>query len=266
MLEGMKLVKVDRNGTKYYEGMARCGKCGGSGQYLWFGVCFDCNGSGKVFETAKEYTPEYQAKLDERAKKRAEKKAEEIRAAFYEKMGLNEAGECWIVLGDTFSIKDGLKAEGARYCNELGWHFDHETNHKSVKLSCADRMQANAYGGWDWADGYELAQYVKELKQAAAAADSTSEWVGAVGDKIQMELTLKRTTNFDTQYGTTYVHTFEDSEGNLFVWKSSTVDLFDYGNQKYYDAGTKFNVRGTIKDHSSYNGIKQTLITRCKIA
>lgn len=82
-----KLIKIDRNGSKHYEGMITCDRCGGTGIYAWCvcngvivptivdnGVCHKCNGAGKVKGKWIERTPEYQAKLD--AKRRAKQEAE----------------------------------------------------------------------------------------------------------------------------------------------------------------------------------------------
>lgn len=100
------LIRVDKNGTKYFEGLAECPRCSGAGIYYigvlngkllpsWVdqGVCFQCGGSGKVQSKWKEYTPEYEAKLnarrearfaeqqkriaEEEAKRRAEREAKE---------------------------------------------------------------------------------------------------------------------------------------------------------------------------------------------
>lgn len=82
-----KLIRVDKNGTKYYEGLVPCERCGGAGgadKWAYTGwTCYECGGTGKVAGSWKEYTPEYEAKLAERRRKRAEKyqreHAEEIR-------------------------------------------------------------------------------------------------------------------------------------------------------------------------------------------
>ena len=78
------LIKVDRNGSKHFEGMVKCDRCGGTGTYVWgaiingnpqyAGVCFKCDGVGQVFSKWIERTPEYQAKLD--AKREAKYKAQ----------------------------------------------------------------------------------------------------------------------------------------------------------------------------------------------
>lgn len=85
-----KLIKIDRNGSKHFEGQVKCDRCGGTGIYTWgavingapqyAGTCFKCEGEGKVWSKWIERTPEYQAKLDARRevkhKAQAEKQAE----------------------------------------------------------------------------------------------------------------------------------------------------------------------------------------------
>ena len=85
-----ELIRVDKNGTKYYNTTCKCYKCGGSGIYCWgavinlvpqySGVCYSCNGSGVVTTVEKEYTPEHEAKLQAQRAKRQEKKDAERRA------------------------------------------------------------------------------------------------------------------------------------------------------------------------------------------
>lgn len=92
-----KIIKIDRNGSKHYEGLVECDRCSGKGYYvigvhnmqpvlspLDGGVCWKCNGAGKVFGKWIERTPEYQAKLDAKREakleaKRAEWAAEQAR-------------------------------------------------------------------------------------------------------------------------------------------------------------------------------------------
>ena len=68
------LVKIDRNGSKHYEGMVVCDRCGGNGgskAWAYTGwTCYKCGGTGKVFATWIERTEEYEAKLAERRKAR----------------------------------------------------------------------------------------------------------------------------------------------------------------------------------------------------
>lgn len=85
-----KLIKIDRNGSKHYEGAIVCDRCGGKGYYAIGvhndqlvlspydgGVCWKCGGAGKVKGKWIERTPEYQAKLD--AKRQAKLEAEQAK-------------------------------------------------------------------------------------------------------------------------------------------------------------------------------------------
>ena len=56
------LVRVDRNGTKYFAGMVTCDRCGGAGgadAWAYTGwTCYKCGGEGKVPGSWVERTPE----------------------------------------------------------------------------------------------------------------------------------------------------------------------------------------------------------------
>jgi hypothetical protein len=58
-----KLIKVDRNGTKYFlidKPCDRCGGAGGADKWKPTGwTCYKCGGTGKQEGSWNEYTPEY---------------------------------------------------------------------------------------------------------------------------------------------------------------------------------------------------------------
>ena len=86
------LIKIDRNGSKYYEGWVTCDRCGGSGgadQWKYTGwTCYKCGGKGKIIGKWIERTPEYQAKLDARRAAKAQ-----ARAAEYQKQAAEHEEE-----------------------------------------------------------------------------------------------------------------------------------------------------------------------------
>ena len=96
-----KLIKIDRNGSKHYEGFVPCDRCGGTGTYVWgaiingspqyAGVCFKCGGAGQVFSKWVERTPEYQAKLNAKREAKYKAQAEAIAKAQAEKEAREEA-------------------------------------------------------------------------------------------------------------------------------------------------------------------------------
>jgi len=75
---GRTLIRVDRNGTKYFadDTCRRCGGVGERSEWYYTGlVCFECGGTGRSKpRIEKEYTPEYAAVLEERRLNREARK------------------------------------------------------------------------------------------------------------------------------------------------------------------------------------------------
>lgn len=199
-----KLIRVDKNGTKYFEGLVKCDRCQGRGWYAIgvcngalvpsprdHAVCYQCGGSGTVMGKWVERTPEYQAKLDaRREKKRAEEEA-----------------------------RINAEREKARKAEELR-KAEEEARIKAIK--------------------------------------AISQHVGTIGDKITFDAEYAYCGFFRTQFGTTWVHTFKDANGNKYVWKTSN-------SLHTLNGGDHITITGTVKEHSEYKDEKQTVLTRCKI-
>lgn len=268
-----KLVKVDKNGTKYYSDCT-CQRCGGKGwiscySFIDGGICFECGGSGVSKERIeKEYTPEYRAKLDAKreAKKEAEKsqKIDELmahKAENLERLGFKD-GKTYCVCGDTYAIKDELKAAGAKFSRELGWHFSEQvTGYACIEIT-ADEVISDELDWWYGKPFFKFSENTAEIVKAKMPKkEICSEYVGNIGDKVSVDLMLKRVYSYETSFGyriqTVYINSFEDEDGNVYVWKTQS---WSGEEQKIY------GVSGTIKDHSEYKGIKQNILTRCKIA
>lgn len=85
-----------------------------------------------------------------------------------------------------------------------------------------------------------------------------NEFIGEVGSKISVTAKLVNKKTIDSAYGTSHIITFETSDGNTMVWFST----------KYidYPINTELKVTATVKDHKVFNNIKQTIITRAKLA
>ena len=84
-----------------------------------------------------------------------------------------------------------------------------------------------------------------------------STFVGAEGDKVEIDVKLRRVTGFKSNFGYTRVYTFEDAAHNLIVWKT--------GKSLGLKEGSYVHIAGTIKEHSEFRGKKQTVLTRCKV-
>lgn len=279
------LISTDKNGTKYYHCQAACGKCGGRGIIPYYipingGECFDCEGSGIAEWEEKEYTPEYEEKLRIQREKRAERKlakerekAPELNAEFFKKNGFNPEGKTYVVLGNTYDIKEELKAQGAKWDNvSRHWHMPTPPEGRNyVELTAEDMYEPNAAGVFDWKswrrfpeEGRDHYFYtIEDAENNLKAQAFTSEHVGEVGEKLTVVVTYTHTASWENGYGgywnsgVTNLHTFKDEDGNVFIWKTGKFIEADYG--------TKMTLSGTVKEHSEYKGIKQTALTRCKV-
>lgn len=87
---------------------------------------------------------------------------------------------------------------------------------------------------------------------------SISNWLGEIGDMLDMPVTFVRSVYlYSTDYDAVYLHTFKTKEGHIITWKTSYID------EEFLQGD--LNIRGRIKDHTEYQGDKQTQITRAKI-
>lgn len=107
----------------------------------------------------------------------------------------------------------------------------------------------------------ELLTCWKALRNALAAE---STYVGAVGqrDKKGCLATLEAIipVGADSMYGPKYLHKFRTEGGDILTWFASGSS--GAGRD---DVGKTFRIVGTVKEHSEFRGVKQTVLTRCKL-
>jgi len=82
-----------------------------------------------------------------------------------------------------------------------------------------------------------------------------SDFIGSVGDRIERDVTLTFTHSFDGFYGTTWINSMVDADGNVIVYK---------GGNCIGQKGDTFTIKGTVKEHAVYKETKQTVINRPK--
>ena len=94
-------------------------------------------------------------------------------------------------------------------------------------------------------------------------AKAKSEHIGNIGDKINIDCEsfelLYVSENWVNSYRCVLTHVYKitDKSGNVYIWRASRgIDEIE----------KIIKVTGTVKDHNNYNGIKQTQVTRCKVA
>lgn len=116
---------------------------------------------------------------------------------------------------------------------------------------------ASLFPAYDRELEYQARKAAEEAKrQAEAAMGKNSVWVGNLKDRITILVqSFKCVTSWETEFGTTRVYKIVDETGNVFTWKTST----------FIEDGVK-SITGTIKAHNEFRGVKQTELTRCRVA
>jgi hypothetical protein len=112
----------------------------------------------------------------------------------------------------------------------------------------------------------------KKQEERAAAPDSPSGHVGAIGDRLRgLPVTLLGKVDLPpTEWGTRCLVRLADDAGNIFTWFTNGDAL--YGEWDFGDGlrtlvdGDRMWLTGTIKRHGEFGGIKQTELSRCALA
>jgi len=257
-------VRTDKNGTRYFYDCT-CGRCGGRGGWEgWPGfTCYECGGTGisSKGSTYKVYTPEHDAKLAAQRQARAEKrqKEREAKAIAERDTKLLEAGfgkedETYViyrVVGNTYPIKDELKALGCKFKPSVGWYFSKNLEgYECQRLEEKDVLTDSIFIEWKGKSDVEPL-LIENIKRAE---ESPSEWIGEVGERRELSLHIDRKIEGVGYAGkTSYLYLMSDADKNIYKWSSSC----------FYREGEDVTFKATVKDHTEYKGIKQTVLTRC---
>lgn len=95
----------------------------------------------------------------------------------------------------------------------------------------------------------------KFIAQRNVKADpKPSRYVGTLKKRMELRLRVQRVFSYDTPFGTSHIHIMADDKDNIFKWRTSSRLLSE---------GETYDIRGTVKDHVEYKGVKQTELTRC---
>ena len=68
---------------------------------------------------------------------------------------------------------------------------------------------------------YNKSEY-KRLLDTKNGNTKVSDYVGNVGDKINVKVTYLNSYNYCTQFGSSYIHLFVDDNGNVFKWSTNS--------------------------------------------
>ena len=158
-----------------------------------------------------------------------------------------------IFKGDTYSCKDWFKENGARYTRFFGWAFSSEMEVPADLPAGVEAIRLN----WEQVgDGEDLKNedVIKAVIDGLMYEESTSEFQGEVGQRLEVELTVDKAIKLNGYYGPSTMHIMKDADENVYVWTTAS---------KSWEEGSVHMVRGTVKDHKTYKNVKQTVLTRC---
>jgi hypothetical protein len=95
-------------------------------------------------------------------------------------------------------------------------------------------------------------------EQKKSSAKSGGHW-GVVKTRSSVNVTLKKLSFVENEWGCKTICTFETDDNELITWfATSTAPLTS-------DIGKRFHLRGTIKAHGQYNNRPQTIVSRCSL-
>jgi hypothetical protein len=225
-MSGATLIKVDRNGSKHYEGFVVCDRCSGRGLFavgtcngelmitrVDDGICHKCFGTGKVISKWIERTPEYQAKLD--AKRIAKQAAQQAELAEQQAKLEAERQEREEAERKEREERERLEAERKAVSQHVG-NVGDKIN-MTVTYERSASWEQPSYGGYGMETCYA---HIFKDENGNVLTWKTSSALG-----------------------------WWDNEGR---WN-------------HPEDGDKVILTGRIKGHTTYREEKQTVLTRCKV-
>ena len=187
-----------------------------------------------------------------------------------------------------WSFMDGICFD----CQGKGWHYSEERELTPANLAKLEAKRAKDREQWEREEAEREAirkteqeeEARREAERLAEIERNRGQFVGEIGQKIEVKVTLERTFSYEkprynapwaTEVITGYV--FKTDDGNTLVWKT-TGDLCkkEYredghlcDNKGRYepvipDDGDRLTISGTIKAHEEYNDVNQTILNRVK--
>ena len=174
--------------------------------------------------------------------------------------GFSEYGVTYLVLGNSYPIKDELKEAGFKFSPLLRWHGP-EANYALPENCSYYELRYEDLFTWD-EDSHTT--FMKEGAREKIdlifnpIVESNSQFVGEIGERLRdIPMQVRNIGGFDSAYGYKWVYTFEDNDGNVYSWFTTS--------QQAISIGMKCIVTGTIKAHVEYKSVFTTQLNRCII-
>lgn len=176
--------------------------------------------------------------------------------------GFSKDNSTYMVIGDSYSIKDTLKENGFKFSPMLLWHSPVADLRLPEGLNYVRFLFSEIFS-WqgDISKGIATilcnAQELINQRTLLYQEPSKSEYVGNIGDRLRkIPAIYLGSSSFCGTYGDTNIHKFQIND-NILVWFTNCHIRLK--------PKTEILLSGTIKNFSEYRGIKTTKINRCII-
>ena len=168
-----------------------------------------------------------------------------------------EKGYITIFKGDTYAFSEWFKENGATYRTFWGWSFASTQELPELPVGLEPKQLRWEDVAYVDEDELKSQSAIDEAVAALIYEESNSQWIGAVGDRLEVEVLVVKAVELpDGYYGPSTMHIMEDADGNQYVWTTGSRKL---------EQGENYKLRGSVKEHKSYKRVKQTVLTRCRV-
>lgn len=173
-------------------------------------------------------------------------------------------------------------------CNGKGWYFTEDREYTPENAAKREAALAKKRAEQEAKEAAEEARRAaeeakREAERLAEIERNRGQFIGNVGDKVTLTVTLVKTFNYEASFGyhTTNIsgYVFKTDDGNTVVYKTSSMlhkgkvygsdgwikDEGGWFSYEYPQEGERLTIKGTIKEHTEYNNVNQTILTRAKI-
>ncbi len=232
--------------AKSYQSLTQIGEPYESGGKMYVKVKNEKTGSIRQVRwyTEEEYNKFYGEKSSTPLIKKTQKQA----------LGFDN-GYITIFKGDTYSNLEWFRGSIAKYHKLWGWYI---VSTETIPFDLPAGLQPIELK-WEMIGENEDLKpdhIIKQVVESLIYEESNSQFVGTIGERVEIEVTVVAARRQDGYYGPSTVHHMEDATGNKYLWNTSS---------KTWEVGNKYFIRGTIKDHKIIKNVNTTILTRCSL-
>lgn len=281
---GMEIISepyLNEKGRLYVKIKGKCPRCGGSGNFSYNPLdgtrCYRCLGSGIDIQEVRAYSEKEYNQM-QAAKERVKQRKEEAKqtkikdrienANKYKheialKLGFNEEEKVYMVCGgDTYSVKDELKAAGAKFNPVLKWYFTNPIELPKpyfIVTFTFDEIYDYSIKNRNAIFKNDVEKVISDKIEKVIFENNFSEYYpGEEKERIRnIKVKVSSIRGFQGIYGYNFIYTFT-LDKYVFVW-------FTTKNIEDISIDDEIILTGTIKKFEQYMGICNTYLTRCII-